>query len=288
MPILRESTVNLVPLRIPPPDHPGPLAANLGQWLAVALLLLGLLLTNGCAAKNPGRSGDAAGKRTSAEIAPFPAYGKGALLEPTVVAYPDYRDPLILVNRGVFAFNDVSYRYLLIPLSKGYLRVIPGPVRQSVGNFFYNIKMPVYAVNHLLQLKPEPLGRNLLRFGLNSTVGLLGLFDPAKAKWGLERAETDFDETLAGYGTGYGIYLVLPFFGPSNLRDTTALVVDSFLNPVVYLTENPEKLIIQGFDNFQNYAPNAERYETLRRKSDDPYIFFRNLHLQGVQRDAEY
>jgi len=267
-----------------------------GRGVAAILLLLAVLLTGGCATVNGPRGGDGLKVSSSDEKLPFPAsrrarppeQAKGSAFEPTVVSYPEYRDPFIWLNRGIFSFNDVTYRYLLIPLGKGYVRVVPDPVQRSVGNFFYNLKTPVYAVNHLLQLEPEPLGRNLLRFGINTTVGLLGLFDPAKAWWGLEREQTDFEETLAGYGAGYGIYLVLPVFGPSDLRNGTSLVVDHFLDPVVYLTENPERTAIQGFDFFQAYAPGAERYETLRRKSEDPYTFFRNLYLQGVQRDAEY
>lgn len=265
----------------------GPCFTDVGKWLPVALLLAGLL-ASGCATGNGGRTRDGMRAGPSAERLPFPASRRATAIEPTVVGYPEYRDPLIRVNRAIFAFNDVTYRYLLIPLGKGYTRVIPDPVHRSVGNFFSNIKMPVYAVNHLLQLEPKPLGRNLLRFAINTTVGLLGLFDPAKAWWGLERAETDFEETLARYGAGYGIYLVLPVFGPSDLRNGASIVADRFLNPVIYLTESPERTAIEGFDFFQAYAPGAERYETLRRKSDNPYIFFRNLHLQGVQRDVDY
>jgi phospholipid-binding lipoprotein MlaA len=268
--------------------NPGPFFTDIVKWLPVALLLLAGPLASGCATVNGNRSGDGIRAGAPAERLPFPASRRATTIEPTVVGYPDYRDPLIRVNRAIFAFNDITYRYLLIPLGKGYVRVIPDPVHRSVGNFFYNIKTPVYAVNHLLQLKPKPLGRNLLRFAINTTVGLLGLFDPAKAWWGLERAEADFEATLARYGAGYGIYLVLPVFGPSDLRNSASIVADYFLNPIVYLTENPERIAIQGYDFFQAYAPGAEQYETLRRKSDDPYIFFRNLHLQGVQRDVDY
>jgi len=269
-------------------QHPGLSFTDSGKWLLIALFLLAGLLAGGCATVNSNRSADAATAAPSAGNLPFPASRRAPEIEPTVVSYPEYRDPLIWLNRGIFAFNDFTYRYLLIPLSKGYMRVIPKPVQRSVGNFFYNIKMPVYAVNHLLQLEPKPLGRNLLRFGINSTVGLLGLFDPAKDWWNLERAETDFEATLSRYGAGYGIYLVLPLFGPSDLRNTSSLVADHYLDPVTFLTENPERSAIQGYDFFQGYAPGAERYETLRLKSDDPYIFFRNLYLQGVQRDADY
>jgi phospholipid-binding lipoprotein MlaA len=275
---------------------PFPFLTRFGKGMPIALLLMAVLLASGCATLKGKRSGDGIRAQPAADRLPFPASRRTtatgaateAAIEPTVVSYPEYRDPLIWVNRGIFAFNDVAYRFLLIPLGKGYVKVVPDPVQRSVGNFFYNLKMPVYAVNHLLQLEPEPLGRNLLRFGINTTVGLLGLFDPARAWWGLEREETDFEETLARYGAGYGIYLVLPVFGPSDLRGGASLVVDHFLNPIVYLTEDPEKTVIQGYDFFQAYAPGAERYETLRRKSDDPYTFFRNLYLQGVQRDAEY
>ena len=282
-----------------PRPNSSPTIAGPGKWFPVALLFLAVMLANGCASVNANRSESAEGGPPAvarAERLPFPSSPRGAAIEPTteptieptVVSYPEYRDPLIWMNRGIFAFNDVTYRFLLIPLSKGYTRVVPDPVHRSVGNFFYNIKTPIYAVNHLLQLQPKPMGRDLLRFGINTTVGLLGLFDPAKAWYDLEREETDFEDTLAKYGAGYGIYLVLPIFGPSDVRSGTSIVVDSFLNPITYLTADPERTAIRGYDFFQEYAPGADRYNTLRRKTDDPYIFFRNLHLQGVQRDAEY
>lgn len=102
------------------------------------------------------------------------------------------------------------------------------------------------------------------------------------------RKETHFDDTLSRYGAGYGIYLVLPIFGPSDLRNSVSLVTDYFLNPIIYLTDDPARSIIQGYDFFQEYAPGAERYEMIREKVADPYIFFRNLYLQGVQRNARY
>lgn len=268
--------------------------ANNGRRRLVALLLLAGLLAGGCAPLKGNRSDvpKVEGQTEApAERLPFLSPEttlEPTVIEPTVVSYPEYRDPLIWVNRGIFAFNDVTYRFLLIPAGKGYKKVVPDPVRKSVGNFFYNIKTPVYAVNHLLQLRPRPMGRDLMRFGINTTVGVAGLFDPARAWFDLKREETHFEETLARYGAGYGIYLVLPIFGPSDVRNGTSIVVDHFLNPVTYLLENPERSVVQGFDSFQQFAPGAERYETLRRKTDDPYIFFRNLYLQGVQRDAEY
>jgi phospholipid-binding lipoprotein MlaA len=277
-------------------SRPGRFFTVFGRWLPFMMLFAGLL-TGGCATVNGQKT------KSSPEVLYFPSPGgptvieptvieptviEPTVIEPTVVSYPEYRDPLIWMNRGIFAFNDVTYRYLLIPLGKGFTKVVPEPARDSIGNFFDNIKMPVNAVNHLLQLEPVPMGKDLLRFVINSTVGLAGLFDPADAWWEIEADPTGFDDTLAKYGAGYGFYLVLPILGPSDLRNTTSLVADHFLNPIIYLLENPERSGVQGFDAFQDYAPGAERYETLREKSEDPYIFFRNLYLQGVQRDVDY
>lgn len=233
--------------------------------------MLAAALGGGCAS--------AGGRRAGGKDAP-------SAVEPTVVGGYEYRDPLIRLNRVFFAFNDLTYRFLLIPLAKGYRRAVPDPAERGVSNFFHNVKTPVYAANDLLQLKPRPLGRHLTRFVVNSTAGLGGLFDPARAWFGLERKGTGFDETLARYGVGYGFYLVLPVFGSSDARDGVGMAADYFLNPIPYLTEDPATSAVMSFDSFQEYAPKAEDYETLRRKAEDPYVFFRNLYLQGVERDA--
>ncbi|CAN5299116.1 hypothetical protein BH24PSE2_BH24PSE2_23340 [soil metagenome] len=207
--------------------------------------------------------------------------------DPDVVAYRDYHDPLMPLNRAIFAFNDVAYRYALVPLANGYTRVVPEPVRGGVGNFFYNLKMPIYAINHLAQGEFGQSGHNVVRFAINSTLGVLGIFDPAASRFGYERQETHFDETLAQYGAGYGVYLVLPLIGPSDVRSGASLVIDWILNPVTYLLDSPESTVVRGFDYFQEFAPDADTYGKLRRESEDPYLFFRNLHLQRVQRDAK-
>lgn len=208
--------------------------------------------------------------------------------EPTVVAFRDYRDPLIGINRAMFAFNDVSYRYVLVPLGKGYTNAVPDPVQRGVGNFFYNIKAPIYFVNNLLQLKPRAAGTNVVRFGINTTVGLLGFFDPASHWFGIEKKDTNLAHTLSKYGAGYGFYMVLPLLGPSDLRSGTSVLVEGFLHPVSYIASDRDRILIQGFDYFQEFAPEAEGYQTLVEESDDPYIFMRNLYLQSIQRDAEY
>lgn len=220
---------------------------------------------------------------------PSAASGDSGSIEPTVVSYDNYRDPLIGVNRAVFAFNDVTYRYVLIPVGKGYVKITSRSFRGSVGNFFYNIKMPIYLVNNVLQFKFEPAARNLVRFGINSTLGLFGLFDPAKEWFNLERAETHFGDTLAHYGVGYGIYIVLPILGPSDLRDGASDLNDYLLNPIPdFVDDDAHVRAIRAYNYLNDFAPNADQYEILKERSEDPYIFFRNMHLQGVQRDADY
>ncbi len=156
-------------------------------------------------------------------------------IEPDVVSYPEYADPLIKLNRTIFKFNDLSYQYVLIPAARTYQR-LPTPVRTGVGNFFNNIKTPIPLVNHLLQAKPGKAGvDSLIRFVINSTLGVAGLFDPATAWFKLARTDTSLSDTLVQYGMGYGVYLVLPLAGPSNVRDGTALFVDGYLNPLSYL-----------------------------------------------------
>jgi phospholipid-binding lipoprotein MlaA len=139
-----------------------------------------------------------------------------------------------------------------------------------VGNFFNNIRTPIPLVNHLLQGKPGRAGRDLARFGINSTVGVLGLFDVAESRFDMPRNDTGFSDTLVQYGTGYGTYLVLPLMGPSNVRDGSAFVLDSFLNPLTFILDIPEGIVVRGFDHFQHYAPSAEAvsgYQGRKRRS---------------------
>lgn len=159
-------------------------------------------------------------------------------------------------------------------------------MRKSVGNFFGNLRTPISSINHLLQGRPQPAGRELMRFG--TTVGLLGLFDPATSWFRIERQKTTFEDTLTRYGTGQGVFLVLPLLGPADTRNGAGRIVDYFLRPLHYLADDSEETLLRTTDSFQQFPPIAEEYETIREKAEDPYIFFRNLYWQGVRRDVEY
>jgi phospholipid-binding lipoprotein MlaA len=245
-----------------------------------AIFLLAILSNSGCAASQDSESNQATSSadNTLSED------------EITVVSYEEseYKDPLMGFNRAMFAFNDFSYRYVLIPVAKTYNYIAPQPVRTGVSNVFANIKAPIHIINHLLQWEPSKAGTTTARFLINTTVGIAGIFDPASAWFDLQKNETGFSDTLADYGSGYGSYLVLPFIGPSDLRSGTGVVADYFLNPIPYLTEQPDTTLIMAADAAQGFAPKAESYETLRAKSDDPYLFFRNMYLQGLLRDQQF
>jgi len=216
------------------------------------------------------------------------ASGDADSFGPNMVRVSEYRDPLIGLNRAVFAFNDASYRYLLGPAARTYQNVTPDPIKQGIGNFFYNLRTPVYALNHLFQGKPDQTVKDLSRFLVNTTVGIAGLFDPADSWLQMERQVTSAGDTLAQYGLGYGVYLVLPFIGSSNLRNAGGMVLEMPLNAIEYLVDDPDGTVVRVFDNFQLYSPMIQSYVDITEDSEDPYIFMRNLHIQGIQRDAAY
>jgi phospholipid-binding lipoprotein MlaA len=138
----------------------------------------------------------------------------------------DVYDPLESWNRGVYQFNYHLDQWVMLPAVRGYTYVTPRPVRTGVSNFFSNLGDLPSLANSLLQLKGERAMRTTARLMFNSIFGIAGIWDPATAM-GLPKEREDFGQTLGHYGVPGGAYLVLPVFGPSNLRDTGGLVVDT-------------------------------------------------------------
>jgi len=134
-------------------------------------------------------------------------------------------DPFEPMNRAVFSFNEVADDYVIKPIAQAYKFVLPEFVRTGVTNFFSNINDVLIAANNLLQGKPDNAANDIGRFLINSTIGILGLFDVA-TDMGLDKNKEDFGQTLGVWGLPDGPYVVLPFFGASNVRDTVGFVVD--------------------------------------------------------------
>ncbi|QOY52882.1 MlaA family lipoprotein [Candidatus Sulfurimonas baltica] len=197
-------------------------------------------------------------------------------------------DPFGGYNRIMTSFNDGVYEYFLKPVSKGYKAVVHEEIRISVGNFFNNIYFPQRFVNNLLQGKFKNASEETGRFVINTTVGLLGLFDPAKSYFNLVEHKEDFGQTLGFYGVGSGPHIVLPLLGPSNLRDALSLYPDSLLSPVDYedrsywtLTDTwLEYTAVRTYEYVNANSLDIERYEEMKKDAVDLYPFLRDIYEQ--------
>ncbi len=193
-------------------------------------------------------------------------------------------DPLELLNRFTFAFNLALDTMVFQPVAAFYRFLLPVEARNSVRNVVRNLRSPVILVNDVLQGETGRAENTLVRFLMNSTIGVLGLFDVA-ADMGYPYHDEDFGQTLGVHGVGEGFYLVLPIFGPSNPRDGIGMLVDFYLDPVAYAAEaaDIEDLILArtvagGIDT---RARNIETIEDLKRDSIDFYARVRSLYRQS-------
>lgn len=196
---------------------------------------------------------------------------------------PAPRDPLEASNRVVFGGNEVLYQRVFDPLADAYAFAVPGAVRRSLVRFFDNLGEPADCLNELLQLDPGGAGRTGIRFLVNSTAGVAGLFDPA-ARLGLGEHSTDFGETLGAYGVGDGWYLVVPLLGPSTVRDLFGDVVDGFFHPQAYVLGYAYQALLTTSGGFSRYEAERERVDALRQSSVDFYAALRSAYL--MQRAA--
>lgn len=187
-------------------------------------------------------------------------------------------DPLSGYNRFMTHVNDKLYFWLLKPVARGLSKVIPERGRLAISRCFKNILFPIRLVNNLLQLKFKRAGIESARFGVNTTIGVLGLGDPAKNCLGLDAYQEDFGQTLGHYGVGGGIHIVLPVFGPSNLRDAIGMIPDYFLNPINYLSDFEYRAGAQAFDTINYTSLHIGEYEDLKKDALDLYISLRDAY----------
>lgn len=190
----------------------------------------------------------------------------------------DERDPLERYNRTVFRFNDVLDRNLFKPVAQGYQRYLPEPFNIAISNFFSNLGDVGVAVNNLLQLKVVDATSDVGRLAINTTLGIGGLFDVG-SRFGLRKHEEDFGQTLGYWGVSSGPYLILPLFGPSTVRDTPSRVVDGYLDPVVYLQGDIERIGLVGLRLLDYRADLLSAEEALDEIALDRYIAIRNAFL---------
>jgi len=192
------------------------------------------------------------------------------------------------LNRGIFAFNKVLDEVVIEPLAKGY-RKLPSPIRTGTGNVLENLGNLVTIPNNVLQGQIANAGINSLRLIINTTIGIIGIFDPASS-FGLERnGKEDYGQTLASWGVGPGCYIVLPILGPSTARDTVGSLT-SYVggDPWYNITVRNDTHYVADFDYYASRgmtgvdfrAKNIEGFDNLEKNSMDFYASVKSLYLQ--------
>lgn len=193
-------------------------------------------------------------------------------------------DPLEPINRVFFHFNDKFYFLILKPVASGYEIVVPEILRVGVRNFFSNAATPIRLVNCLLQANFKCVGTEIARFFLNTTFGVAGFFDPARAEFNIEKIEKDFGSTLGLWGIGPGFYVNWPIFGPSSLRDTVGFVFDLFLDPQNYLIPSiPINIAVKSYAQVNETSLTIGEYEEFKKSAIDPYIALKDAYHQYRQ-----
>jgi len=196
-------------------------------------------------------------------------------------------DPLKPWNNVMFHFNDKLYFWILKPVGSGYRAVMPDMVRICVQNFFSNLSTPIRFINCLLQAKGGDAEIEFARFLANTTIGFLGFWDPAKAFQNLNEKEEDFGQTLGVWGVDSGWYVIMPFLGPSTVRDSAGRFGDMFLDPLYYLEPVQLSTGVWAFENINDISFRIGDYETIKEAAFDPYESMRDGYLQMRAKKVE-
>ncbi|MEM6308654.1 MAG: VacJ family lipoprotein [Pseudomonadota bacterium] len=196
-------------------------------------------------------------------------------------------DPYETQNRKVHAFNRGLDRALVRPAAKGYTNILPDPVEDLVSNFAANLGEPADMTNGLLQGDMQGVGTAAARFLINSTIGILGVFDVA-TEMGIQQYDTNFGETLYVMGADEGPYVELPVLGPSNRRDAWGIAVDLFTNPLSYVVGTPEAYyapIATGAARLGDRGRYSDVIDNILYESADSYAQARLIYLQNRRFD---
>ena len=203
-----------------------------------------------------------------------------AFFIPFVTSASEDNDPLEGMNRAIYSFNETFDGSVMKPIAKGYKAVMPNFAVKGVNNFYNNLRDIVTVANDLLQLKIVYAAHDSGRVIVNSTVGILGFIDVHSMSGG-ERRKEDFGQTLGHYGIGHGAYLVLPFLGPSSLRDGLGLATDTILiDPIGYVYDVRTRNQMRVVQIVDKRAELLHASDILGGASLDPYAFQRDAYMQ--------
>jgi len=190
-------------------------------------------------------------------------------------------DPYEHSNRLVFDFNDGLYFHVFKPVAQVYSACLPADIREAIRNGFHNLVFPSRLINFVLQAKADKAVNEVVRFVINSTMGMAGLFDFAQARFGLQNRESDFGQTLALWGVGSGPFLIIPVLGPSNPRDFFGFAVDSAMDPLFWAPADWWVSLSAETGKYLNSTSlQIGQYEELKKASLDPYIAMRDAYIQ--------
>lgn len=201
----------------------------------------------------------------------------------------DIDDPFERVNRKIFIFNSVLDHFLLRPVAKGYKYVLNDYTRDKIGNLVDNLYVPLTTVNNVLQADPDNVLISFWQFVINSTFGIGGLFD-ITSSFGIKKTKHQtFGSTLARYGVSSGPYVVLPFYGSTNLRDIfDFLVFNNNLNPLTQSLHKDFALGMAGITLVQRRAEILDFTDYVARTSSDPYVTIRSTYHQNREQNLRY
>lgn len=203
---------------------------------------------------------------------------------------PGIIDPLEPLNRVMFDFNDKMYFWLLEPVASLYSHILPFDLRGCINNFFWNLAEPVRFIHTVLQGRFTEAGQVMLRFAVNSTLGVYGLGDAAAGEFSLPPVNASLSGTLATWGVGDGFYLVVPLHGPSTLRDFTGTLIDNLVMTPYYTWTDDlyvQSAVYAG-KSTNNLSMHLGEYEKMKDVMFDPYISFRNGYMQNRRQKSEF
>jgi phospholipid-binding lipoprotein MlaA len=251
-----------------------------------ALVILMVSLFDACAATQQQPTGTEGAKNeghsesSNAVSSPAPPSGGqiGNSEEPS--------DPFEHFNESMLTFNRKADDWVLRPAATGYAYLLPQPARASVGRFFQNVGVIPRFANDLFQGQFRQAGVETARFGINSTVGVAGLFDPADKWFGLKQEPNDFGLTLAKYGVKEGPYLMLPILGPSTVRDAFGTVVDGAMNPVSYTAPSSAiyyEVAARALEAVNARSENLNMFEDVDMYAIDPYGAIQDAYIERRQ-----
>ncbi len=264
------------------------------KYFAFLLFLSFIGFTNDFSLTSPAVSAEAASNSDTTEASDDDEFEDE---EENIINDEDL-DPLEPMNRGLFALHRLIDTFVLEPTAVAYKTIIPDVIQDRFSAFMKNLKEPLNFANNLLRLDIEKAGLSVIRFILNTTIGVLGLVDVA-SELGVETAETSFAETLASWGADTGPYLVVPVFGPSSFRGVTGLGVDSLADPWYHISGNTKRkhnkhkqqrnlyTVLKIIDGVSKRADLLEATQELERTSFDLYSSYRSIYFQQQRKVDE-